>query len=259
VKLQDLLDELRENILGDRSDRTSGDSDILWNDATLVRYINEAQRRFAKRSFVIRDSTTTEVVNVTIAAGVTEYTLHPAIIAVISARLEDAVTDLIRVGHAALGNYQNPAATVISPASFSQASPAAPMAYMTDETIGEDDEGSISVVSMRIFPAPRAQDAGTIIKLRVTRMPLDELTVNNLSMVPEIPADHHLEMLDWAAYLALRIVDQDAGNFKRAQDFASSFEGHVQEARKQVLRKLFAPQTWGFGRGGFRWSSGGGC
>jgi hypothetical protein len=48
MELSDLLDELRNNILYDRSDSVSGDPDQLWSDATLVRYINEAQRRFAK-------------------------------------------------------------------------------------------------------------------------------------------------------------------------------------------------------------------
>jgi hypothetical protein len=115
----------------------------------------------------------------------------------------------------------------------------------------EDDDGTIATVSMRIYPTPRAADDGTLIRLRVIRMPLDELTVDNLVAVPEIPVDHHLEMLDWAAYLALRIVDVDAGNAKRAADFAQSFEAHVQEARKLILNKLYVPQRWGFGRGGW--------
>ena len=249
MKLSDLLDELRNNILNDRGTSTGAD-DKLWSDTTLVRYINEAQRRFAKRSFVIRDSRTPEVVNVTIKADTTEYDLHPSIIGVISAKIDGAQTDLIRVGHTVLGQYTTQNA-IILPSQFDTATPAAPMAFATDETLVEDDEGTVATVSMRIFPAPRAEDVGTVIKLRVIRMPLDELTTNSMSAVPEVPADHHLEMLDWAAYLALRIVDDDAGNPKRAQDFANSFEAHVAEARKLVLSKLYAPQRWGFGRSGW--------
>lgn len=254
MKLSDLLDELRSGILNDRSDRTAGSSDYLWTDASLVRYINEAQRRFAKRSYVIRDNSTAEVVNVTLEEGVTEYTLHQSVMFVITARIEDSQLDLVRVGHSALGDYSNPNTVIYSPV-FETLAPGAPQAYTTDETLGEDDDGTISAVTLRVYPEPRAEDAGTVIKLRVVRMPLDELTVNSLSAVPEIPADHHLEMLDWAAYLALRIVDQDAGNPKRAAEFAASFEGHVQDAKRLVLRKLFAPRQWGFGRGGYRWES----
>lgn len=251
MKLSDLLDELRKNILNDRGVSTGAD-DKLWDDKTLVRYINEAQRRFAKRAFVIRDATTTEVVNVTLAAGVTEYTLHQAILSVLSAKVDGAAYDLLRVGHTVLGDYST-LSTQFDPARIGSTTAGAPQAFATDETLSEDDDGIMSAVSMRVYPTPRSEDDGTLIKLRVVRMPLDELTPNNLAAIPEIPSDHHIEMLDWAAYLALRIVDEDAGNPKRAAEFAQSFEAHVQDARRLVLRKLRAPQPWGFGRGGFRW------
>lgn len=254
MKLSELLDELRNNILNDRSDQVSGDPDELWSDATLVRYINEAQRRFAKRAYVIRDNSTPEVVNVTLVEGVSEYTLHPSILAVITAKLPDQQADLVRIGHSILGSYGNPG-TVMYSSTYEQMSPGAPFAYLTDETLGEDDAGTVAAVTLKVYPTPDAAAAGTVIKLRVVRMPLDDLTTNSLSAVPEIPADHHMEMLDWAAHLALRINDQDGGHLGRSDRFAASFESHVQEARKLVLRKLFAPRVWGLGGGGFRWGS----
>lgn len=255
MRLNELVDELRENILHDRSDRVEGTSDYLWTDATLVRYVNEAQRRFARRSFVIRDSTTAEVVNVTLVEGVAEYTLHPSILSVLSAKVDGATRDLARVGHCVLGDFTNSNAEIYNAAEIGAVNPGAPLAFTTDETIGEDDEGSISAVTLRVYPTPDADAADTVIKLRVVRMPLEELTTSSMSAVPEIPVDHHLEMLDWAAYLALRIVDQDAGNPKRAAEFAASFEQHVKDARTLVLRKLRAPRAWGFGRGGWSWGS----
>jgi hypothetical protein len=252
MKLSDLLSELRLNILNDRSDRTSGDSDYLWTDATLVRYINEAQRRFACRSLAIRDATTPEVVDVVLATGVTEYTLHPAILAVISAKLDGEQSDLGRAGHSVLNR------ATISPDNWDLAlssvtAPGKPLAFATDEQVVEDDAGTMSAVTLRVFPAPSADYDGTKIKLRVCRKPIDALVTNNLEAVPELPEDHHLEMLDWAAYLALRIVDQDAGSPKRAAEFAQSFEAHVQYARTMVMRKLFAPMPWGFGKNGWAW------
>lgn len=255
MKLSDLLDELRNNILNDRSDSVSGDPDQLWSDATLVRYINEAQRRFACRSLVLRDSTTAEVTEVTLVAGQAEYNLHPSVLAVISAKKSTADADLMRVGHSLLSSYTTPGSDVWDLSSFSSLPAGGPIAYSTDESVAEDDNGSNSVVTLRIFPEPDATSAGTVIKLRVVRKPLEELTTYNLGAVPEIPEDHHIEMLDWAAYLALRIVDVDAGHSQRASEFAQSFESHVQYARAMVLRKLFAPKPWGFGRGGFSWGS----
>lgn len=255
MKLDDLLDELRTNILNDRSDRTSGDSDYLWTDKTLVRYINEAQRRFAKRSFIILDKTTPEVVTVTLKTGVSEYTLHPSIISVLSARWSGDTRDLSRTGHCALGEFV--VGDTISPFEAAQLMPllGAPRAFSTDEALSEDDDGNLAAITLQVYPTPRVEENNTTIKLRVCRMPLNDLTTASLSSEPELPADHHLEMLDWAAYLALRIVDHDAGDPKRAQEFATSFERHVQDARRLVLRKLRAPQTWGFGRGGWAWGS----
>lgn len=256
MNLTELLAELRTNILNDRSDRTSGNSDYLWTDETLIRYINEAQRRFARRSFVIVDAETAAVVNVTLVAGQTQYELHESILSVLSAKVDGADRDLARAGHCILGDYR-PSNTDLpfSAAMLNSSIVGAPLAFTTDETIAADAGGSMSSVSMRVYPTPRVDDAGTIIKLRVVRMPLNALTSASMLAVPEIPADHHLDMLDWAAYLALRIVDVDAGSPKRAAEFAQSFETHVQEARRLVLRKLRAPRPWGFGRNGFSWGS----
>lgn len=254
MKLRDLLNELRLNILNDRSDRTSGSSDYLWTDETLVRYINEAQRRFAVRSLVIRDGTTPEVTQVTLRTGVSEYELHPSIIAVISAKLPTARRDLVRTGHSVLAGARQQSDNWDMSEVYEQ-QPGPTLAYSTDEEVSAADEGSMTLVTMRVFPAPSAAENGTVLQLRVVRKPLDDLVPSNLMAVPEIPLDHHMEMLDWAAYLALRIVDHDAGDAKRAADFAASFETHVQAARTLVMRKLFAPKPWGFGRGGWSWGS----
>ncbi len=255
MNLSNLLQELREGILNDRSDRESGTSDYLWTDATLVRYINEAQRRFAVRGLVLRDGSTDEVTRVEMVEGQDTYSLHASVLAVISARIEDQRADLTRVGHSMLSMYRPPSDAWFDPTYFTGVPAGPTLAYLTDEELRADDSDSLSSVTMRVFPPPAAAQDGQVLRLRVVRKPIEELTANVLGAVPEIPADHHIEMLDWAAYLALRIVDDDAGSPKRAEAFAASFEAHVQEARTSAMRKMFAPVPWGFGRGGFSWSS----
>lgn len=254
MKLKDLLDELRNNMLFDRSAYTGGTNPTyLWSDNTLIRYINEAQKRFARRTFCIRDGSTPEVVNVTLKAGQSEYTLHSSIITVLTAKVSTAQVDLVRTGHWALGTYQPPNSVVWDSSHFITTKPGPPLAFATDEELAEGDSGTRNTVTLRIFPTPDAATEGTVLKLRVARYPLDDLAPNDLEAVPEIPEDHHMDMLDWAAYLALRIVDHDAGDSEKAAEFAASFEGHVKEALKLVLRKLFAPQPWGFGKNGWSW------
>jgi hypothetical protein len=256
MQLDELLHELRANILHDRSDRFGGDiNDEMWTDATLVRYINEAQRRFARRSLILRDGTTPAVTQVTLVAGQSIYPLHVSVLAVISAKVSTAAYDLARAGHSIFDTNRPVDGPYFDPSRLGTLTPGAPVAYSTDEDVSPDGNGSISVIHLRVYPTPDASSAGRVLQLRVARLPINNLTLANMSATPEIPEDHHLEMLDWAAYLALRIVDLDAGMPDRSKEFGASFEAHVALARQTVLRKMFTPQPWGFGRGGWTWEN----
>lgn len=253
MTLQELLDFLRGPILNDRSARVSGSSDYLWTDDQLVTMINEAQRRFAALSLILRDSTTKEVTEVTLVEGQTEYPLHESVLAVLSARRFDQQADLTRVGHPVLAAYRPTSEGWVDPASYVGHQPGVPLAYSTDEGVTDYHDESFDEVSLRVYPAPSAAEAGTKLKLRVVRLPLCDFRDASRSTKSEIPRMHQIQMLDWAAYLALRIVDDDAGMERRALEFRASFESHVKEARAVVMRKLFAPMGWGFGQGGWSW------
>lgn len=255
MTLGELLTLLRESILNDRTDRVSGSSDYLWTDQTLVTFINEAQRRFAVKSFVLRDGSTDEATKVVLVAGQSIYPLHEAVMSVISAKMASKPSDLTRVGHTLFSAYRTPTDTWQDPATYAQIGPGPTLAFSTDEMINDVNGDSFSQISLRIHPTPSAEQDGEVMRLRVIRKPLAKLVPTAPSATPEIPEDHHIEMLDWAAYLALRIVDDDAGAPKRADEFRQSFEGHVTAAKKLVMAKLFTPMGWGFGRGGFTWSS----
>lgn len=266
MNLGELLEELREGILHDRSDLVSGENDYLWPDTRLIRYIDQAQRRFARGGLVIRDGTTPLVTQVTLSAptadpapGQNVYPLDPSVLAVVSAQLVGDTADLARAGHVAFQTYHMPDPYYFNPSQLSTIPAGKPLAFGTDEYITADPYGSMGVVNFRVFPPPINDYNGQIINLRVIRMPLVRLTVNTvLTMVPEVPEEHHMDMLDWAAYLALRKVDIDAGMPERANEFRQSFEAHVLEARKVAMRKMFTPLQWGFGRNGFSWDRDGG-
>lgn len=252
MNLGELLYELRYNIIRDRSDQVDGTSDQLWTDATLVRYINEAQRRFARKALILRDGATPQCCLVQLAAGVNEYPLDPSVLGVLSARYAGDTADLARAGHAQFDTYRTPDTYFFNPSLLSSMPPGKPLAFGTDDYISSDDEGATGVVTLRVFPVPAAPYLQTL-KLRVVRLPLNDFDVSDLSVAAELPEDHQIEMLDWAAYLALRIVDHDAGNPQRAAEFRASFEDHVKNARNEVMRKMFSPMQWGFGRNGFTW------
>jgi len=254
MNLEDLMDELRSNILHDRSDRDSGDTDFLWSNETLVRYIDEAQRRLARQGLILRDGSTAEVCEVTLVAGQSQYPLHSAVIAVISARYDTETRDLARAGHSVFNGFRNPDTLTFDPSELGSQT-GSPIAFSTDEEVTLDEDESVGIVNMRVYPTPTSVEEGKKIYLRVCRTPINRLDVRRLNEFPEVPEEHHIEMLDWAAYLCLRIVDQDGGMPARANEFKESFNAHVALARRNALRKMFTPAGWGFGRGGFTWES----
>lgn len=252
MNLQQCLDMLKNNILYDRSDRVAGTPDWLWSDETLVAYINESQRRFARLGLILRDGTS-DVTRVTLQEGVGTYELDPSIIAVMSVRYPGDTADLPRGGHSAFDTYRQPDTYWFDPSMFSSRNPGKPVAFSTDERVGPDDNDSQTAVTLRVYPIPAAAQTGQVLQMRVVRLPVEDLTLDNLEAVPEIPRDHHLEMLDWAAYLALRMVDVDGGFDSKADKFAGTFEVNVKAAKNNFLRKMFTPQTWSFGRDSFSW------
>lgn len=263
-RLGALLKELRSNQLHDKSDLVAGASDYLWDDPTLVRYINEAQRRFAREALVIHDYTTDAITLITTVSFQRFYPLDPSIIQVLSVRMQRTDADgavydhtaLPRAGFDAFSNYHTPDPIFFDPNQLEQMKPGKPVAWGTDDGVTADPNGSFGVQSFRFFPIPDETYAGIPYRLRVVREPINDLVVTNLSAYPEIPAANHLDILDYAAYLALRNVDTDVagGNaVQRAADFEARFDKNCAKAKALVMRKLFAPLQWGFGHNGWSW------
>jgi hypothetical protein len=177
------------------------------------------------------------------------------VIAVISANYDRQRLDLPRGGHSVLYAYSSPDPRFLVWPDSTQYPAGQPLVYSTDEGTANTPTGGAQCVVMRIVPMPTAamETAGKKIYLRVVRLPIKDLDLAHLEQEPEIPDMHHMDMLDWAAYLALRVTDNDAQSPAQAQAFATTFGAHVKEAKKLAMRKLFAPQGWGFGNNGFRW------
>ena len=255
MNLRELLDELRDGILHDVSDQIAGaQTDLLWSDHKLIRYINEAQRRFARRAQVLRDWQNPDVCQFKTVANQDKYILDKHVVSVKSVRMTGDTADLARAGHAALDTYHEPDTYFFSPTNLSTLQPGKPVAFATDEGIAQDDDGAFSSVTLRLYPSVSSAYAGVVGHMRVVRLPLHEFHYDNMELQCEIPEDHQLNMLDWAAYLALRKVDLDVagGDARgRAKEFAASFEQHCKDCTQETKRKVFASMTWAFGRNGF--------
>lgn len=251
MKLRDLIFHLRRNILRDWSDRVaSSDDDRLWSDQTLVDFINEGMRRLARRSLILRDETLGPMTIVALRAGISRYTLNPDVLHVLAARYEDDARDLARVGQNDFDVRPRDAGAGFDPSVGVAPAPGRPVWFQMDETLARDVGETWAAPVMQIWPAPTADVAGKRIYLRIARAPA-RMTLEDLDQSPEIPEDYQIEVLSWAAYRALSVVDFDEGAPERAQQFRAQFDEMVRDARRETMRKMYAAPKWRFGSGGY--------
>lgn len=239
MNLQELLEELRTNMLRDVSDAVGSQSDKLWTDETLIRYINEGYRKFCKQTMLIRDGATPRYTRVSLVKGEDRYPVHKDVLAVITAKIDGKAYDLHKTTHDSLvGAVSNsfPASAVgLTPAGQE------PRWFVMDE------ETRI----LRVFPTVGEEFDGKLLLLRVSRMPSAVLSVNDLSTILEVDEDYHLDILEWAAYRALRNHDVDVENIGKATSHKNRFNEAIAEAIKDSQRVRFAPTEFVFNS---RWS-----
>lgn len=228
MNLRELLEELRGNILRDVSDAVQTDSDsYLLSDKSLVRYINDAQNKFASRTLCLRDETTPAVTEIILVAGQESYTLDPRVVSAFTARVP-ARTNLKRTTYAFLSGTRG---------DFAQGAPSSlcwesgsPSYFYTDR----------ETQKVGLYPAPDAAfvAANPTMVLRVSRLPLEPLVAENLDAVPEIPEQYHLDMLEWAAYRALMNSDIEIEQMGKASARRRRFEDTVEELQRESKRLL---------------------
>lgn len=250
MTLDDQLQELRNNILRDRSDIIAGDTDCLWSDETLLMYIKDAERRFARQSLIMRDSTTPEITQIKLKNGVATYATHKSVISVLSARYDTNSYDIQRSGHAIVTQANPPEFLSFDPTSPYTVAPGAPLAFYTDETLVFARQGAVTVT---VYPAPGATEDGKILYLRTIRLPMSGYGTDCLDRESELPEDYQLDVLEWAAYRAQRGFDADAGAPTSADAHKLAFTESVARATQEMKRKMFANTGIRYGSNGFTW------
>jgi hypothetical protein len=246
LDLAEALEELRVGVLRDASTLKSGPPDEYWSDTRLVRYIDDAHRRFARQTFCIRDDTTPEVTQLTLNTNIAVYTLHRSVMKVETARHQDDQQDMVRITHDAAVNTQN-----VNTEDFQFAlvtAPGKPTRFSTDEGI---DPSKGHGVRLRLLGVPDSTQNGKVVYLRVIRQPLKRLSLDDEECHFEVPEEYHLDVLEWAAYRALRNWDIDSEDRTKAEAHKRLFEQAVKECKKDVLRKIWQPLRWNFGGNGF--------
>ena len=239
----DILDFLRSGIL-----RDTEDNPYLWGNEVLCECISQAHDTFAERTLCIRDSTSAAA-SIQLVAGTSVYTLHTAVLAVLSAKLEGAEFNLVRASSSAFDGYVPPPDVVqwLESVNYGATQPGTPEAYTTDDGV----DGADGAATIRVWPTPAAADDTHMLLLRVVRLPLVQCSVDTLEERPECPRQSLIALAHGAAAIAYGLQDADGNDDPRSEKQRVIFERYIEDAKRATRHKLFAPLGWGFGRGGF--------
>lgn len=243
MTLRELLDELRTNILRDISSAADGrvKDGATWTDAALLRYIRDAEAKFVSQTLCLRDSRTAEITQITLIAGQSEYDVDPRVVSILTAQLDSRVVlgRTTWAGRFGADPSLSPNTSYTAPSESGQ-----PRIYYTDR-----DSKAIG-----FYPEPSASSAGKVVRLQVARMPLAPLS--GMDDVSEIPEQYHLDLVEWAAWRALRNHDPDIDGANevlallraRTEQHRTRFEAAVAECKREfkylnVQQVDFAPRA----------------
>lgn len=239
MKKSELLDHLARHVLDDRADMLNGVADELWSDEYLVRLLNEGARILCREAWVLEDVGHAQAGTIQLLLNTKDYALHKTVVRVLSGRLSDSDLDLGRVPY----DLSRPQANTVAPTDF----------FYPDFPYSENPgrprmiSSDVTNTTLRVRPAPDADNAPLTVVLRVSRMPYSELAVTGADAEPEIPYEFHLDLVDYAAGEALSIPAADASMRAIGRDYRAKFQGRVKAARKDRQRKEMSPVSWIFG------------
>lgn len=243
MKTGELLDHLAAHVLDDRAEMLNGSPDELWSDEVLIRWLNEGARELCRKAWVLEDVAHPTAGTIALVAGTKEYALHASVVRVLSARLSDTDVDLLPVAYdrirpqmdalTPLDDFLYPTYPYVEPSNR-------PQVYATQ----------VATRRIRVRPAPDATTvaAAPSLLMRVSRMPIVELAASEPNREPEIPAEFHLSLTDYAAWRALTIPAADAAlRSLGAGEYKPKWLTTVNEARRERERAEMAHPTWRFG------------
>jgi hypothetical protein len=228
---QDLLDELRNDILDDAS------VPYLWNDPFLLRILNRAEQQACRRSYLLTDSTTIKdgvggtsgdpVTQITIVPNTGTYTLSKKVLQIKRVKLSLMAEPLLPTTRDELDSLVYSWETASGTAGTAGTAGGDPAVYPTHFLSEVGNE-------LVLIKTPTINDTVSMV---VSRLPLFDFT---LKTSPEIDPKHHDGLLDWAAHLAYMKNDSDTLNMTLAVYYEKKFTerfGPLPDAYAEKMRR----------------------
>lgn len=241
MKISELVKHITEDMLDDRAELVSGESDELFSADRVLRYLGEAERRFCRDAWVLEDRDATLATVIGLVEDKTDYPLHKSVLFVKSARLSDSDIDLVRVGYNDNRLWGYTWAT--DPYFWDQN-------IATTETAGRPGRFSTDMGTriLRVRAKPDATAAALKLNLVVVRMPLKPIVKEDTDREFEIPEEFHMDLALYAAGMCLtKTADIDADLRALGRQWLGEFDAAVTRAKRDRQRFQQSAPRFRFG------------
>jgi hypothetical protein len=230
MKLREMLAIVGgSTFLDDRAGRLSGASDELYDDETITVHLNEGQRQLCMEAWVLEDTTTAAVCQLTLVEDQTDYALHDSILGVKYMRLSDSEVDLIRVGYN--DNRLHSIRPLNEPDFWDVNIPLI-------ENSGRPTRWSadIGTRTARLRAKPDADSALLTANMAVVRTPIVDLTVTSPESSPEVHPNYHMLLCTYAAGCCASGGDVDNGLSAKGARWLKNWQAGLDQARRMRQR-----------------------
>ena len=231
--VEELLDHTRKEYLDDFTELLEGDDDRLWSDEVLCRHFNEGSRILCRRAWLLIETGVAPAGVISLVEGKTVYSLHKSVLRVYKATPADTEFRLGRVSEEALDTRL-------------PADPETPFDINTPDTTTPGYPRAIATDAgtrrLRVYPAPSADEAGLKLNLKIARLPLRLLSVDDIQAHPELDEQWHESLCKYAAGKCLtspKSGDVDART--QGREWLKEFYDDVKLARQERMRAEMAP------------------
>lgn len=238
--LSDMLTYTASELLDDRTTLVDGDADSLWSDSYLVRQFNQAQKILARRAWCIIEYGKTPAGIITLRTSISLYGVHPSVLKVFDATPSTLSSPLGRSDDIVLRSD-----TPHSDFNAFEVGEAAALAS-TEAGAPRSIASDAGTRMIRVYPTPTATENGVQVALKVARLPLVELTLEDTDAEPEIPSQWHMDLCTFAAGRALTLPNIDGEQRSLGRELLAEFNEVVKEARRDRQRFELGSSRWAF-------------
>ena len=240
MKLGEMLEYTRSYIDDASVALIEGDNDQMWSDSILVNFMNQAERLLCRRAWTIIEYGKAPAGVIVLATNKVLYDLHPSILRVLDATPSTQTAPLGRTTDSQLRDPTPAGSDAFdvgeAAARESTALTGATLAFATDA----------GTRRLRVYPTPTATQNGVIVSMRVARLPISALTVDDVDAEPEVGYQWHEEICHYAAGKALTLPNVD-GEFRTiGRTLLTEFNETVRLARQERIRAEMSGDRWAF-------------